>query len=291
MQKDDRNMEIPTTTFQKITYPEGPQVLKFRGLSAFPGVEHLITTRLGGVSEGIFSSMNVSFTRGDDPAHVMENYRRVASCFGAGPDRIVCTDQTHTANIRVATRADAGKGVTVEKDYRDVDGLLTNEPGLILAGFYADCVPLLFYDPCRSVIAVAHSGWRGTVQQIGARMVQTMQAEFGCDPAMIHVGIGPSICRNCYEVSEDVILEVQRSLGDAAVKEVATPNGKPQKYQLDLWKCNELILLQAGILPEHLEITDLCTCCHPEVLFSHRATGGKRGNLGAFIMLTTDKAR
>ena len=183
----------------------GVPFLKYPILEKEGLVEHGISTRLGGVSEGFLGSMNLSYTRGDDPAHVDENYRRIAVAIGVKPEHMVCTHQTHTTNVRIVTREDAGKGVTREKDYTDVDGLITNVPGICLVTFYADCVPLLFLDPVKKVVASSHSGWRGTVNRMGQVTVEKMQKEFGCDPKNILACVGPSICQECYEVSEDVI--------------------------------------------------------------------------------------
>ena len=183
----------------------GVPFLKYPILEKEGLVEHGISTRLGGVSEGFLGSMNLSYTRGDDPAHVDENYRRMAAAIGVKPEHMVCTHQTHTTNVRIVTREDAGKGVTREKDYTDVDGLITNVPGICLVTFYADCVPLLFLDPVKKVVASSHSGWRGTVNRMGQVTVEKMQKEFNCDPKNILACVGPSICQECYEVSEDVI--------------------------------------------------------------------------------------
>lgn len=247
-------------------------------------VNHGVSTRLGGVSEGIFSSMNLSFTRGDLPEAVMENYSRFGRAIHVKPEQMVCSQQTHTTNVRVCTLDDAGKGVIRERDYTDVDGLITNVPGLCLVTFYADCVPLLFMDPVKKVVASSHSGWRGTVGRMGAVTVKKMQEEFGCDPKDILAAIGPSICQDCYEVSEDVILEFQKAFPKDQWNDLyyKKDNGK---YQLNLWKANEFILLDAGISKDHLSVTNLCTCCNPDILFSHRASAGKRGNLAAFIAL------
>ena len=160
-------------------------------------VVHGFTTREGGVSEGIFSSMNLSFTRGDDPARVKENYRRAAAALGVPAEHIVCSDQTHTTNVRHVTMDDRGKGVFREKDYRDVDGLITDTPGLVLATFFADCVPLFFVDPVRRCIGLSHSGWKGTAARMGARTVEAMPETFGSNPADIRAAIGPSICEMC----------------------------------------------------------------------------------------------
>ena len=165
-----------------------------------------------------------------------------------------------------------------------MDGLITNEPGICLVTFYADCVPLLFLDPVKKVVASSHSGWRGTVNRMGQVTIEKMQKEFGCDPKDILACVGPSICQDCYEVSEDVIDQFRANFSTSQYDSLfyAKENGK---FQLDLWKANELVLTDAGILPEHLEVTNVCTCCNPELLFSHRASKGNRGNLAAFIAL------
>ena len=134
------------------------------------------STRLGGVSEGDYSSMNVSFTRGDREEAVRENYRRLGEAIGFDCESLVCSDQTHTTNVRVMTEADRGKGFVRPKDYRDVDGMITNVPGLTLATFYADCVPLYFVDPVKRAIGLSHSGWRGTVGKIGKKTVVRKQS-------------------------------------------------------------------------------------------------------------------
>ena len=260
------------------------EYLTFPGLTKTGCVRHLFTTRTGGTSSGIFESLNLSFTRGDDRDCVLQNYDRVAEVLGITRDRIVCSDQTHTTNIRIVTKEDAGKGIDRQRDYADIDGLVTNEKGLALATFYADCVPLYFVDPVREVIGLAHSGWRGTVAGMGKKMVERMHAAFGCDPADIHAAIGPSICQECYEVSSDVAEAFEAEFGAVAQNRIAykKENGK---YQLDLWEANRVILEEAGVPSCNIEVTDICTCCNPEYLFSHRATGGRRGNLAAFLEL------
>ena len=246
-------------------------------------VEHCFTTRLGGVSEGVCSSLNLSFSRGDAPEAVIENYRRVAEAFGKTVDDFVCTDQTHTTTVLQVGKEEKGYGVTREKPYTDVDGLITNEPGVILSTFYADCVPLYFVDPVHKAIGLSHSGWRGTVGRMGQRTLEAMTEAFGTKPEDVYAAIGPSICQDCYEISEDVAEHFYAEFkghGDEIL--INKENGK---YQLDLWKTNEIVLLDAGIKPEHLAVTNVCTCCNGEVLFSHRASQGKRGNLAAFLML------
>ena len=241
------------------------------------------STRLGGVSEGDYSSMNVSFTRGDREEAVRENYRRLGEAIGFDCESLVCSDQTHTTNVRVMTEEDRGKGFARPKDYRDVDGMITNVPGLTLATFYADCVPLYFVDPVKRAIGLSHSGWRGTVGKIGKKTVERMEETYGSNPADIRAVIGPSICQDCYEVSEDVADAFKEAFpGHADEILLDKKNGK---YQLDLWRANEIVLTEAGVLKEKIAVTNICTCCNPDLLFSHRASHGKRGNLGAFIYL------
>lgn len=265
------------TTLEYLTFP----LLEKTGI-----VRHLFSTRLGGVSEGIYSSMNLSFTRGDREEAVLENHKRIAAILGCDIGDMTASHQTHTTNIRRITGADRGKGISRERDYEDVDGLMTDEPGIVLVTYYADCVPLYFVDPVHRAIGLAHSGWRGTVNRMGACMVQAMQDAFGSRPGELYAAVGPSICRDCYEVGEDVALQF-KDMGEAAV----LPGKRPGKYQLDLWLANESILEQAGIPKQQIAVTDLCTCHNSAYLFSHRASGGKRGNLGAFLMLDPQVCR
>ncbi|MBD5456062.1 MAG: peptidoglycan editing factor PgeF [Lachnospiraceae bacterium] len=260
------------------------EYLSFPHLAETGLVDHLFTTRRGGVSQGIFASMNVSYTRGDDKAAVDENYRRIAEVFDEVPGSIVCSDQTHTTNIRLVTKEDRGKGVTRKKDYTDIDGLITNEPGVILATFYADCVPLFFVDMENKAIGLSHSGWKGTVHKMGEATLKAMKEAFGTRPEKVKAAIGPSICQDCYEVSSDVAEQFEKTFKNH-VGEILKSGSAEGKYQLDLWKANEIILREAGILPENLEVTDVCTCCNKDYLFSHRGSQGKRGNLGAFMEL------
>lgn len=246
-------------------------------------VTHAFTTRLGGVSEGIYSSLNLSFHRGDARAAVEENYRRLSQALGVSYDSFVCSDQTHTTNVVRVGAADAGNGVVRGHRFSDVDGMVTNEPGVTLITYYADCVPLYFVDPVRRAIGLSHSGWRGTAERMGQVTLDKMKREFGTDAADVLCAVGPSICRSCYEVGEDVA-EVFRKQFKGWEQEILTEKGNG-KYCLDLWRANELVLLLAGVEQEHIAVTDVCTCCNPQLLFSHRASGGKRGNLAAVLAL------
>ncbi len=279
-------------------WSDGVLYFTFPALSEIPFVLHGFSSRAGGVSEGVLSSMNLSFTRGDDPERVRENFRRIAGAIGFSPEDMVFSYQTHTTNVRVMTEKDRGKGWSRERDYRDVDGMITDVPGLVLTGFFADCVPLYFVDPIHRAIGLSHSGWRGTVHDIAGNTVSAMRESFGTDPADLICAVGPSICQDCYEVSEDVIGEVRenypkalwprlfheksRGTADASSRACRTEYAK---FQLNLWETCRQNLLRAGVLPEHIAVTDLCTCCNPDLFFSHRASHGKRGNLAAFIAI------
>ena len=247
-------------------------------------VRHGFSTRLGGVSEGCLSSMNLSFTRGDDPEKVRENFRRMGMVIGFETKDLVLSDQTHTTNVRLVTEADRGKGFDRERDYTDVDGLITDTPGLMLVTIYADCVPLYFVDPVHKAVGLSHSGWKGTVHRIGKVTLERMKEAFGTRPEDVQAAIGPSICQDCYEVSEDVAQAFMDEFADQLDDRLVYRKGNG-KYQLNLWNANERILLEAGIRPEHLSITNICTCCNHELLFSHRASHGQRGNLAAFLGL------
>lgn len=245
---------------------------------------HGFSTRLGGVSEGDCATMNFSMSRGDTEENVRENYRRMGAAIGFDPESLVLSWQTHTTNIRKVTAADAGKGYDRERDYRDIDGLMTDVPGLALVTLYADCVPLFFLDPVKKVIAASHSGWRGTVARMGRCTVEAMQAEYGCRPENILAAVGPSICGDCYEVSEDVAQRFAEEF-DSSHRILWRSPSDPKKYQLDLQAANRRILLEAGIRKEHLQIGDICTCCNKGLLFSHRGSKGRRGNMAGFLML------
>lgn len=262
-------------------------LLHFKKLDEFDFIKHCFTTRMGGCSTGIFESMNLSFTRGDDEEAVLNNYRRLAEAMKADVCDYVTSDQTHTTNVIRVGKAQKGIGVTRPRPYTDVDGLVTNEPGVILSTFYADCVPLYFVDPVHRAIGLSHSGWRGTVNRMGRKTLEVMNREFDTEPADVIAAIGPSICQDCYEISEDVAQHFISEFGttdDPKAQEILFAKGGG-KYQLNLWECNRRIMVEAGIPNENISVTNVCTCCNPDKLFSHRASHGRRGNLGAFMCL------
>ena len=159
---------------------------------------------------------------------------------------------------------------------------MTDEPDVVLATFYADCVPLFFVDPVKKAIGLSHSGWRGTVGKIGKVTVEKMTEEFGSDPADLYAAVGPSICQDCYEVSEDVALQFKEKFAKEYHSRLLLEKGGG-KYQLNLWEANVCVFQEAGIKKERILMPGICTCCNPDFLFSHRASQGKRGNLAAFL--------
>lgn len=263
----------------------GVRYLQFPALLELEVCRHLFSTRIGGVSEGDLSSMNLSYTRGDKKENVDENFRRIAKVLECEMDDFVLTHQTHTTNVRVVTKDDKGKGIVRERDYENVDGLITNVPGIVLSTFYADCVPLYFVDPVKRAIGLSHSGWRGTVNKMGKVTVEKMMEEYESNPSDIIAAIGPSICVDCYEVSMDVAEEFLCAFEDADNLSQIVIQKSEEKAMLDLWQANLAVLCEAGIKREHITLPDVCTACNKDILFSHRASNGKRGNLGAFLVL------
>lgn len=256
-------------------------------------LSHCFSTRIGGVSEGIYASMNFREDAEDKEENVRENYRRMAKVLDADVNRFVRSRLAHGNQVHLVTPQDYGGGAVRPTSLEGYDGLMTDQPGVTLVATFADCVPLYFADPAHKAIALSHSGWRGTVSKIGKETVKAMQEAFGTKPEELIACIGPCICQKCYEVGEEVFEEVQKAFSlpssyadrlNIPFDEMITRNQKG-RYQLDLRKANEAVFLEAGILREHIITADICTCCNKQYLFSHRATQGKRGNLAAFISI------
>lgn len=261
---------------------EGVPLLTYPLLEKTEFVTHGFTTRMGGVSEGYCSTMNISTTRGDAPEAVEENRKRLARALGVNVEDFTYTHQTHTTNVAVVREEDRGKR------FMETDGMVTNVPGICLVTFYADCVPLYFVDPVHKAIGLSHSGWRGTVGRMGQVTLEKMKEVYGTRPEDIYAAIGPSICQDCYEVSGDVIEEFQKSFKKSVCPQLfyKKENGK---YQLNLWRANQLVLTEAGVAEQKIAVTNLCTHCNPEILFSHRSTGVKRGNLSALLAIKREE--
>ena len=252
-------------------------------------LKHGFSTRLGGVSTGVYESMNLGFGRGDSDENVHENFKRMAKALDMNYERMCLSKQTHTTNVIVVEEKDAGNGIIRPLPYDDVDGLITNVKDMPLVTFYADCVPLFFYDPVNEVVALSHSGWRGTVGKIGKVTIEKMTASFGSNPKDVLCCVAPSICKDCYEVGSDVAEEFIKAFGHENKDRLLRPSifnpEDEDKYMLDLWQACKLVFLEAGVPEENIEITDYCTRCNPDLFYSHRIMGANRGSLAAFISL------
>lgn len=241
---------------------------------------HGFTTRLGGVSSGHLASMNLGVHRGDDPNNVSQNYRILGEAIGFDPKKAVCSVQVHRDDIFAAKESDWGKGLYSTPEY-EADGLITNVPGTALFVYSADCGTILLEDTVSGAVGACHAGWRGTALGIAEKTVREMVRVYGCNPKNIHAALGPCISRGCFETDRDVPDAMWNALGadaDAAITQ------KGVKYHVDLKKINEIFLLRAGILPEHIDISPLCTACAPETFWSARRHGNDRGSLGAVIV-------
>ena len=250
------------------------------------GLQHGFSTRKGGVSKEHLASLNLSFSVEDAKENVLENFRRIGERFGKTPEDFVLSKQSHETKVLKVGTKDRGKGITKDRDYEGIDALITDEKGIILSCFSADCVPILFYDPIHKAVGACHSGWRGTKGKILQNVVEEMRQHFSSNPAEILVAIGPSICKEQYVVSEDLALSFLEDYPDLG-EDTASPIQRisKDKFQLDLWDLNRRIALDCGIKEEHISISGYCTMENPELFFSHRYSQGKRGLQGAFICL------
>lgn len=275
MQKSIGNM--------KLQQKNGVTFLTFPCFEQFDFIRHSFSTKLGGVSQNEFATMNLSFNRGDPDETVLENYHRICDAVGYDFDQLVASAQDHHTVVRQVTKQQAGIGIWKPRDQASVDGLITNEPGLVLTTYYADCVPLYFVDPVKKAIGLSHAGWRGTLAEMGKRTVEAMQRAFATDPKDLIAAIGPSIGPCCYEVDDPVYQAVQ-ALTYLPLDAVLAPKGHG-KYLLNLWEVNRRILMAAGIPEEQITVGSVCTRCHSDLLYSHRVMGAKRGGLAAMLSL------
>ena len=240
---------------------------------------HCFSTRFGGVSEGALASLNLGVHRGDKPANVLENYRRLSEAVGFDPKRTVFTKQIHSDIIERVGVSDCGRGLIVPVE-NGCDGLVTNEPEVVLTVFSADCTPVLLYDPVAKAVGAVHAGWRGTAAAIVEKAVERMAAEFGSKPENIRAAIGPCISQCCFETDRDVPEAMLNAFGDAA-KEAIRETGS--KYYVNLKALNVLALTRAGV--RQIDIATECTACEPNRFWSHRRVGNARGSLAAMILL------
>ncbi|MFC7748685.1 peptidoglycan editing factor PgeF [Paenibacillus thermoaerophilus] len=252
-----------------------------------------MTTRLGGVSKPPYDSLNAALHVGDDPAAVLANRRLIAEEAGMPVEAFTCAEQVHGCGVAVVTPKERGRGRGGREDaLQDCDAMIANEPGILLAAWFADCVPLWFYDPVRQAIGLAHAGWKGTALDVAGKTVRRMAEAFGSRPEDIRAAIGPSIGACCYQVDDTVVARLRETLAerDLTAGEAIRPDpAQTDKYRLDLKEINRKLLKKAGILPFRIEVTEWCTGCNPDLLYSHRMEGGKTGRMTAWIGLKDER--
>lgn len=254
----------------------------FYACTDFSGTAHGFSTRLGGISPEPWDSLNLGVNRGDAPERVVENYRRFCTAIGADCNAIVKQHQIHSTLVRAVTKADILPPqipTTLEGD-----GLMTDQPGVCLTVFSADCIPILFYDPKKRVIAAVHAGWRGTAHGIAAQAVTRMTHTYGCTPSDILAAIGPGISSCYFETHRDVPDTLRHCMGSDA-DPLIVPLPQEGKFQVDLKKANQTWLLRSGLSAEHIAVSSLCTACDTQSFWSHRRLGTTRGSMAAMIQL------
>ena len=246
-------------------------------------VPHCFTTRLGGVSRGILSSLNIGAHRGDSMENIEKNYAILGNALGFDTKNAVLTRQMHTDIIRQVTKADA-MGLD-HGAYPECDGLITNDPGTALVIFTADCTPILLHDPVTGAVGAVHAGWRGTAADIASKAALAMADTFGSDPKNIRAAIGPNIGVCCFETGKEVPEAMVSTYGGAA-KAYISPGGS--KYYVNLKALNALSLKNAGVT--NITISSACTACEPDRFWSHRVTKGERGSQGAIIVCKEERS-
>lgn len=257
--------------------------LTYNSLSEIDFINHAFSTKLGGVSMGEFTSMNFAFNRGDNPDSVTENYKRFCKSAGFDYNTLTASAQDHNTYVRAVTTENVGTGIYKPRDIESVDALITNQKGVTLVTYYADCTPLFFVDTNKKAIGLAHAGWRGTVGRIGEKVVQKMTELYGTNPSDLKCAIGPAISVCCYEVDKPCA-DHFLALKNVNPSDFVHPkeNGK---YMVDLLETNRQILTAAGVKSENITVSDVCTNCNSDLLWSHRATKGHRGTMCAFMCI------
>ena len=260
--------------------PDGVGLFRIDGLSDVPGIDHCFSARSGGVSTGPFESMNLSFTRESERGNVAENYRLFCRAAGIPAESLVLDSYEHGAMVRKVDRADRGRGFDREP-LPLCDGLVTDDPLVTLSTGHADCMAFFAVDPVRRCIGLAHAGWRGALARIGKNLIESLRAHYGADPSRVVAAVGPSICPACFEVGPEVVEQFRAAFPGEDLYTVHPATGKTH---IDLWRVAELQFLEAGVLPEHIFLSGVCTVEDPR-LFSYRGSRGPTGGMAAFLRL------
>lgn len=267
----------------KIYKQNGIQWLVFEHFSRYDNLIHSFSTRLGGNSKPPYDSLNLAFHVGDDPEVVIENRKLLCQVLDLNLADLTAGEQIHGDSIKIVTVQDRGCGaLSYDNAFRGTDGFITNQTGVVLSSYYADCVPLFIFDPIQRVIALAHGGWKGTVKRIGAKTIRKMIQYFETKPEDCLVGIGPSIGQCCYEVDEKVLAPLKKEF---SYWEELVKFKDGQRWFLDLWETNRRTFLEIGVKPENIEVSSSCTSCHHDLFFSYRAENGHTGRMASIIAL------
>lgn len=258
----------------------------FKAYSNF--TKHCFSTKFGGVSTGVYESMNLSF-RNDLRENVLKNYEIICGEIGVDYKNSVFSSQVHEDKIYIVKKDDAGKGLVRKSDIDGIDALITNEIDLPLITFYADCVAVFMLDPVKKVIGTAHSGWKGTLLEISAKTVLAMEENFGCEPKDILIGVAPSIGKCCFQVGEEVVEKFENNLPfskEFICKDLDENNNVIlNKFKIDLQSIIKTSLINVGVLENNIELSNICTMCNSDMFFSHRVMGTERGSLAGIISL------
>ncbi|MEA5047766.1 MAG: peptidoglycan editing factor PgeF [Eubacteriales bacterium] len=263
----------------KFRFVNGVGIYSSLEIAKQKGFDHGFSARGGGVSEGFFASLNLSFTRPENRENVMENYRRFCSAAGIPFETMVMDNYEHGTTVLCVDRRDAGKGYLLDP-LPGCDGLVTNDPAITLITGHADCMAFYFVDPVKRCIGLAHAGWRGALGRIGANVVETMQKRFGTDPKDVVACIGPSICPNCFEVGQNVAESFRAGFPNTPC--VLDHFG--ERPHVDLWMVAARQFIDAGVLPEHISAFGVCTMETPR-LYSHRRDHGNTGGMAAYLRI------
>ncbi|MFI3175312.1 MAG: peptidoglycan editing factor PgeF [Bacillota bacterium] len=266
----------------KIIKANGTEYLAFDNITSTNLVKHCFTTRIGGVSEGVFASLNLGRNRGDSDENVFKNYDIIQEAVGFTPKSFVTAKQTHGTNVFHAKKEHAGMGLYSEHTLESIDGMITNEVGLPILIFGADCVPVYYVDTKQKAIGLAHCGWEGTGKRMAEVTLQAMIDTFGTNPKDVVAGIGPSISQSCFQIDQPVIDLFEKNIDFYRdyLKEDPSEQGK---FLMDLWGMNAQLLRNMGV--ESIEISGLCTVCETEFFFSHRGMGDNRGSMAGIMEL------
>lgn len=254
-------------------------------LDRLPWLVNGTSTRLGGVSTGHTASMNFCLNEFDTTENVARNRETFFEAVGIDPESVVNSRQVHKTDIAVVDEAMMAMSPEQRATLNgDIDGLTTDVAGATLACYSADCCIVTVADPANRAVGIVHAGWRGTVGKIAAKLLDVMAERYGTDPGDVACSIAPSICRDCFEVGPDVVDAAREAFDVRACEAIFAAHGNGDgKYQFDLWEANAQVLMGAGVPRESIEKPNLCTCCNPDLFFSHRASHGKRGTIMTFV--------